>query len=89
MLAVAVGGKGAENGRGCVHVQRRLPALSAAPQATDFDRQRHGLRMPDCFVREVPPALLSQMNDKGTVCGCRAVTSGRCVARPAPLALAH
>ena len=52
MLAVAVGGKGAESGRGCVHVQRRPPALIAVPPASDFDRQGHGLRLPDCTLRE-------------------------------------
>ena len=35
--------------------KRRLPALSAARLADDFDRQGHGLRMPDCDEREVRP----------------------------------
>ncbi len=55
-------GKGAENGRACVHVQRRPPALIAVRQSADFDRQCHGLRMPLCALREVqstsrPPNL--------------------------------
>ena len=33
--------------------ERRLPALSAVPQATDFDRQGYGLRWPDGNEREV------------------------------------
>ena len=33
----------------------------------------------------VPPSSLSRMHDKGTACGCRIVTSGRCAARPAVL----
>ena len=33
--------------------ERRLPALSAAPQTTDFDRQGYGLRWPDGNEREV------------------------------------
>ena len=46
----------------CVHVQRRPPALIAVPLASDFDRQGHGLRLPDCTLREVqgtsrPPNL--------------------------------
>ena len=35
----------------------------------------------------VPPALLTILTDKATACGCRIVTSGRCVARPAALPL--
>ena len=37
----------------CVHVQRRHPALIAVRQSADFDRQRHGLRMPLCALRDV------------------------------------
>ncbi|WP_143555529.1 hypothetical protein [Selenomonas ruminantium] len=36
-------------------MQRRPPARSAARLADDFDRQGHGLRMPDCDEREVRP----------------------------------
>ena len=47
----------------CVHVQRRPPARIAVPQVSDFARQRHGLRMPLCTLREVqgtsrPPNLM-------------------------------
>ena len=34
-------------------MQRRLPALSAARLAATNKRQRHGLRWPDCTMREV------------------------------------
>ena len=34
-------------------MQRRPPARSAARQYTENNRQRHGLRMPDCTLREV------------------------------------
>ena len=36
-----------------VDAQRRLPALSAACLADDFDRQGFGLRMPERIAREV------------------------------------
>ncbi|SEA18545.1 hypothetical protein SAMN05660648_02263 [Selenomonas ruminantium] len=39
----------------CVHVQRRPPALIAAPLAATNDRQGCGLRWPDCNEREVRP----------------------------------
>jgi len=52
-LVGAVGGKGAENGRGCVHVQRRPPARCAVLLAVTDERQRNGLRMPRSFAREV------------------------------------
>ena len=60
---MAVGGKGAENGRGCVHVQRRLPALSAASLAVTDERQGHGLRMPRSFAREVRSTSCKQLMD--------------------------
>ena len=46
----------------CVHVQRRPPARSAVPHPATDERQRHGLRMPDCTLLEVqgtscPPNL--------------------------------
>ena len=37
----------------CVHVQRRPPARSAVLHPATDERQRHGLRMPDCTLREV------------------------------------
>ena len=37
----------------CVHVQRRPPARSAARLVATDERQRHGLRWPDCTAREV------------------------------------
>ena len=41
----------------------------------------------DGSLPSVPPASLPRITDNAAACGCRIVTSGRCVARPAALPL--
>ena len=44
-------------------MQRRLPALSAVQRIAETDRQRHGLRMPDCNAREARSTSRKQLMD--------------------------